>query len=422
MRGFLTLTLLAIMLAIATVVPAAAHFLLNLNVRILHVERTTSGLDVYLRLPMPYLVADKLGQTGADGNPAPAPYTTNARENGQLMHYLDRRQLADDPEGLGQIAAEGHSIESNGGRLTAEVIKVRAYRRGEEPDFAALDEAKAAFAATEVAPNGAPLYVGDTVVDVLARYRSDAPVDSYRLRSTLDPGLPGQEDTANLIIDYGAGGPKIFRSRGLLSEGVEVTRGSFAAMRTFVEQGVVHILGGLDHVLFVLCLVIGAHTLWGLIERVTGFTLGHTVTLIAGFLGYTPSGSWFVPTVELGIAISIVYAAWLAIRLTAGGKGGGWQLFAITFAIGLLHGLGFSFVLHEILQVDAPNLWQSLVAFNAGVEIGQLAIVILIWPLLRLLFGFNRTAWRYARYSTAAICCVIAGVWILERSAILLNA
>ncbi len=57
--------------------PVGAHFLLNLNVRILHVEHLDDGLRVYLRTPMPYLVADRVGPVGADGLPKPAPYTTN---------------------------------------------------------------------------------------------------------------------------------------------------------------------------------------------------------------------------------------------------------------------------------------------------------------------------------------------------------
>ncbi|MCP4384409.1 MAG: HupE/UreJ family protein [Hyphomicrobiales bacterium] len=413
---------LTIALATLAASPASAHFKLNLNVRILHVEHTADGLDVYLRLPMPYLVADKLGPVGPTGDPAPAPFTTNGREDGQLVHFLDPEQVGTDPKGLGEIVLEGHPVDANGGRLAGAVVAVRAHRRGEEPDFATLDEAKAAFADPVLVPAGTPPYVGDTVIDARLQYRSDGPLSQYRIRSTLDPGLPGQEDTANLIIDYGAGGAKIYRARGLLGDGVEVSRSSFAAMRTFFEQGIIHILSGLDHVLFVLCLVIGANTLFSLVERVTGFTLGHTVTLIAGFFGYVPEGSWFIPAVELGIAVTIVYAAWLAIRNTYDGRRDTWKVFAITTVIGLLHGLGFSFVLHEILQVDSPNLWQSLIAFNVGVEAGQLAIVLVVWPVFLILRYISRPVWRYARYSTAAVCSLIAAVWIVQRSELLLNA
>ena len=96
-----------------------------------------------------------------------------------------------------------------------------------------------------------------------------------------------------------------------------------------------------------------------LVYRVSGFTIGHTITLVGGFFGYAPSGAWFIPAVELGIALSIIYAA-----ITAVTNRGEISSFLITTCIGLLHGLGFSFVLHEILKVDSPNLWVSLISFN----------------------------------------------------------
>ena len=75
-------------------------------------------------------------------------------------------------------------------------------------------------------------------------------------------------------------------------------------------EGVRHILEGLDHVLFVVCLVLGASGLGAPgMARVTGFTIGHSVTLTLGFFGYYPTGAWFVPLVETGIALSIVYTA-----------------------------------------------------------------------------------------------------------------
>jgi hypothetical protein len=135
-----------------------------------------------------------------------------------------------------------------------------------------------------------------------------------------------------------------------------------------------------------------------------------------------PKGAWFVPAVEMGIAITIVYAAWLVIRSREGNQQDGWRMFAITCMIGLLHGLGFSFVLHEILRVDSPNLWQSLIAFNVGVELGQLMIILAVWPALLLIRHFNQTAWRYSQIAVASLCTLIAGYWIIERGALLVAA
>jgi hypothetical protein len=91
------------------------------------------------------------------------------------------------------------------------------------------------------------------------------------------------------------------------------------------------------------------------------------------------------------------------------------NLFIVTSAIGLLHGLGFSFVLHKILQIDSPNIWQSLLAFNFGVEIGQLLIIVLSWPLFRLVSRLSRPTWNIGRWAIAAGCSAVAVFWTGER-------
>lgn len=406
----------AVVVLVLASVSAGAHFLLNLNVRILHIEHLSDGLRVYLRTPMPYLVADKVGPAQDGGLPEPAPFTTNANEDGRVVHYVDLAEVAGDPLAVGQLAEDGFVFESAGMRLRGAVEDVRIYRVGTEPGFATLDEARAAFSPSAPPPDiQPPLYVGDAVLDVVLRYTPGTPVSSYSVASTLDPGLPDQENTANLILDYGPGEPRVYRSRGLLRDPVEVTRSTWSAIATFIWEGVRHILEGVDHVLFVVCLVIGATALRSLVWRVTGFTLGHSVTLALGFFGYVPRGDWFVPTVETGIAVSIIYAAAIAVWPRRERTNSERQMFVVTCAIGLLHGLGFSFVLKNILQIDSPNIWQSLLTFNVGVEIGQLLIVLAVWPLLLLLRRINLRLADFARVGAATACAAIAVIWTVQR-------
>ena len=80
---------------------ANAHFKLNLNVRIIHVEHLSDGVNIYMRLPMPYLVAHLLGEPVDDGLPEPAPFTTNRMEDDVLVHYVATEQLRQSAEGLG---------------------------------------------------------------------------------------------------------------------------------------------------------------------------------------------------------------------------------------------------------------------------------------------------------------------------------
>jgi len=165
----------------------------------------------------------------------------------------------------------------------------------------------------------------------------------------------------------------------------------------------------------VLCMIIGATTLGGLLSRVTGFTVGHTVTLIMGFFGIAPKGDWFIPAVETAIALSIILAAAAVLRPRLA-KEIGLAAVGVTAAIGLLHGFGFSFMLHNILRIDAPNVWQSLLAFNVGVEIGQLLIVAAIWPLVLVLRSRPAPVWRLASMGTAVAASLVAAIWVVERA------
>ncbi|WP_170533631.1 HupE/UreJ family protein [Ruegeria atlantica] len=396
-------------------VASHAHFLLNLNVRVFHVEHTSDGLRIHLRLPMPYIVADKTGAIGADGLPSAAPFTTNALEDGNVVHFADTAQLDADPLGLGRIVEAGTIVEVQGQRVAGNVESVAIHRVGEEPGFATLNEAQNAVFEGSTLSLDLPVYVGDVIVDVAVRYDLKTTPSTYALSNALNPGLPDQEMTANLILDYGSSDPLVFRTRGLMEDPVKISRSSFAGIVTFIWEGVRHILEGIDHVLFVVCLVIGAPELRALLWRVTGFTVGHSVTLSLGFFGYVPSGAWFVPLVETGIALSIIYAAVLAIKREDSGPNANRKVFVVTVLMGLLHGLGFSFVLHEILQVTSPNIWQSLLAFNIGVEVGQVAIVLVTWPLLNSISKFGPTPEFTLRVSIAIGCGAVASWWTFER-------
>ena len=391
--------------------PAAAHFNLNVNIRIILVEHLDDGLRIFLRLPAPYVLANLIGAPRADGTVEPAPYTRNRIIKGELMHLIDSDALRAEPLGLGKLVAEGHQVLRGGAVLPIAVEGVRVYPALQQPPFATLEEARAAFQNPVFPPEAGDVFVGDSVIDVQLRIDAGEPVYSYSLKSTLDPGLPGTGETANLIIDDFAGEVLIFRETGLLAKPVEVTRSALKAAVGFVIEGVRHILSGYDHVLFVLCIAIGAAGFGNLLWRVTGFTLGHTVTLILGFFGYVPQGAWFVPAVELGIALSIIYAAAVAV-LQRPGAG----TIAVTSGIGLLHGLGFSFVLHEILRLDSPNLWQSLISFNVGVELGQVAIVAVVFPVFWWLARRGEAVVAAARWAVALPCMVVAGVWVAERA------
>jgi hypothetical protein len=151
----------------------------------------------------------------------------------------------------------------------------------------------------------------------------------------------------------------------------------------FVVSGFEHILDGIDHLLFLLCLVIPFRQFRSLLPIVTAFTIAHSITLIASAYGVAPDVLWFPPLVETLIAASIVYMA--LENIVSPGLRRRWL---IAFAFGLIHGFGFSFALRETLQFAGNHLVTSLLSFNVGVEIGQIFVLCFFVPGLVLLFKY----------------------------------
>ena len=182
---------------------------------------------------------------------------------------------------------------------------------------------------------------------------------------------------------------------------------------TFVERGAAHILDGIDHLLFLLCLVLpfGLRQFWRLIGVVTAFTAAHSITLIAAAFGAVPSGAWFPPLVEALIAFSILYMA-LENILTANLR----RRWLVAFGFGLVHGFGFSFALQQSLQFAGSHFLVSLVGFNLGIEMVQIAVLAVALPVL----SFALARMPEPRWGIAIVSALVAHTawhWMLERAA-----
>ena len=183
----------------------------------------------------------------------------------------------------------------------------------------------------------------------------------------------------------------------------------------FVVFGFQHILDGIDHILFLLCLVIPVRSLMALIPIVTSFTVAHSITLFAAAMGLAPQALWFSPLIETLIALSIVFMAFENIMGSEVA-----QRWVVAFAFGLVHGFGFSFALSESLQFAGAHLITSLLSFNVGVEVGQLFVLALVVPLLRLSFG----RWLPEVAGVVVLSAVLAHTgwhWMLDRGGALLQ-
>jgi hypothetical protein len=181
----------------------------------------------------------------------------------------------------------------------------------------------------------------------------------------------------------------------------------------FVKLGIGHILSGIDHLLFLLCLIIPFRRIIALIPIITAFTLGHSVTLIGTAYNLAPIGAWFPPFIEAAIAASIFY---MAIENIIGANVN--QRWIISGLFGLVHGFGFADILKEQLQFAGSYLLVSLLSFNVGIEIGQLAVLCIFVPALALFFR-GRMAGRMGIIVLSAIIANVAWQWMVQRGAIL---
>lgn len=179
-----------------------------------------------------------------------------------------------------------------------------------------------------------------------------------------------------------------------------------AASGRFASLGFEHILSGLDHVLFVLALLIGAGNARTILKVATAFTVAHSLTLVAaatGWLVVSPS------VVEPAIALSIVVVASQNILQREPQ-----HRLVVVFAFGLLHGLGFASGLSFGEEVSW-RLVTSLLAFNVGIEVGQVAVILLAAPFLLLV---RRRRWsRPVQWTASAAIALCGAFWSVGRLA-----
>jgi len=253
--------------------------------------------------------------------------------------------------------------------------------------------------------------------------------DRVVLTATAPPATAGLAGEANLFPEDPLHKVfvNVYRGRDLVGQyALDRDRASFAiegAARplgevavTFVREGIHHIFIGPDHILFVLALILLGGRLWVQVKIITAFTVAHSVTLTLATLGIVQLPSRLVESV---IALSIVVVGLHDL----------WQLsrdrpaptvrdprVAFAFLFGLVHGFGFASVLRD-LDLPREALAWSLAAFNLGVEIGQVTIVLLAAPvLLALRRHAPPPVVRGVLGAAAGAVVAVGGAWLWQRS------
>lgn len=235
------------------------------------------------------------------------------------------------------------------------------------------------------------------------------------IRQDWENGQVGENDTEIGVINTETETGKV------LSIKVNLTKGSnWKGFKSMLCLGMNHIGEGIDHLLFLLVLLLSAplisidnkwvasggikYSLIRIIKITTAFTIGHSVTLLIGTFG------WFQPQpkiIEIVIALSILITAIHAIRPIFPDK----EIY-IAIGFGLIHGLAFATVLHN-LNLETSKTIISLLGFNIGIEVMQLFVILIIMPWLLLLSTYE--IYRYIRFIAAVFASIASIAWILER-------
>jgi HupE / UreJ protein len=321
--------------------------------------------------------------------------------------YLDTDRLVPQlPDAATLWIGQFVELYENGARLPKPAVVATQLSLESDRSFSSFAGARAHVLGPRL-PGSANVTWGQVMFDVLFEY----PILSEQSKFSIRPGLERLASRVVTVLRFlpPGGAVRAFEFTG--DPGAVPLDPSWRqAAGRFVELGFVHILDGTDHLLFLFCLVIPFRRLRPLVMLVTAFTVAHSCTLIASAYNLGPDALWFPPLIETLIAASIVY---MALENIVGGAVVQ-RRWMIAFGFGLVHGFGFSFALRETLQFAGSHLLASLLAFNLGVELGQLLVLALLLPILELLFR-RVVAERMGTIILSALVAHTGWHWMTER-------
>jgi hydrogenase/urease accessory protein HupE len=191
---------------------------------------------------------------------------------------------------------------------------------------------------------------------------------------------------------------------------IEPAGSAWGGLARLVGLGVEHILSGWDHLAFLFALLLASARIRSVLAVVTGFTVGHAITLALATLGAVTAPASIV---EPLIAASVVVVAAQNLRELRSGTASGHARWPLAATFGLVHGFGFAGALAE-LQLPRAGLAASLLSFNLGVELGQALVVAAVFPVLILVRRRPRLAAAGLPMGSLAVGC--AGlIWLVQR-------
>jgi HupE/UreJ protein len=176
----------------------------------------------------------------------------------------------------------------------------------------------------------------------------------------------------------------------------------------YMKLGVLHIIPqGFDHILFVVSLCLLSTKIKTILWQATAFTVAHSITLALSMKNIIVAPG---AVVEPIIALSIMFVAIENILLSELKP---WRVLVV-FLFGLIHGMGFASSLNEI-GLPRNKFYTSILSFNAGVELGQIAVIVTVFALIIIPFGKKPWYRKYLVYPLSILIALIAAYWVIQR-------
>lgn len=356
------------------------------------------------------------------------PYLKIMMKQGQAYYQLDQAKIIQDPVGFASYLSQMFAYEADQQIVQPDWMMAKFYPAMDHPNWTKISDIVKDFETDQ--SSFAESYISDSHFDLLLGFSHIRPDQILKVRATADPAIiPPELPTQTFLVDHRTIPAfthqywGFFERDMIFDQFAEPDR--LSDFGEHIYQGIIHILIGWDHVLFVLSLIILVGAQRSLIWVVSGFSIGHSGTMFLGQVTFLSELDWFVAIIEILIAGSIIITAGLAMmRKGHVSAGYPWKITLTSLALGALHGFGFSFVfadLYALAQSDITTLILTLLGFNIGLEIGQLAIILVVlgswWLGQKIIRDSYLSAQKLTvgRYWVAFSILSIACYWCVDR-------
>ncbi len=269
---------------------------------------------------------------------------------------------------------------------------------------------------------------GVPYADLLLDWTCPQRADEHEVRGGLFADDEGFVKGVKTIVTYEIDGRSGSAALDAGNPSFSTHQAAYERFWEFFLLGTEHLLTGIDHILFLLALIAGSRRLREVVLAATSFTLAHSVTFLLAALGLVDVPASIVePIIALSIAVVAGWHLWGIWRrgdhagdLDTEGRGhlsldrAGWTRLGVVFCFGLVHGLGFA----GALGIDEAWSWTllwSLLVFNVGIEVVQLTIIAIVFPMLIMLRRRRPKIGLWATGAVSGVVSIMGLIWFVQR-------